>query len=583
MAEPFITSTIRGRTGVFRLSIDQKGTVGSGSGSGGSLEEIEPEISTLGRITYGEDRIGWHPEPILASFLRVTFKDPTGVIRNTFSSPVLNELDYPVTIVGPLFRWRGAVRRGLQGRPVSPRVHPTGLTEVYVYDRLAYLKEIPGVPTTGLPLADYLIGLFAEVDPDRNLLVYSDLRVENALDDPFLIDERLFDGELVGSGRGNYGSGWQQMVRLCTSHGWLLFENFQTGEFNLVHRGSMATDVFGNASKIFPTQQKEIPNFDKPAYITDVDRSLLRATSADEFVGRAGLSTIILENAGSVNWIIDGEYLVYGALVNDFTYWTITEGTVSKIEGTGRVTTPLSGGGYTAQTLGQFTAETDVRARLTFQYRGTVRSRITLTTAGGTTYWLDSSGMWQSSFNERVHGPSAVVTTGLHLAVEDFPDNGEIVVEIGANSFNNTWGECAFVLVDASNVPIDDWAFRIGENGETVKIEAVPELLAIYEPGGDTESAVITSELRQASYESINDYLVADRFAQDIRGMDNLRGALVVIAGPESVLYLQKDTGEIVNFIANGADVDIERATTQGIWLELPDQATGEISSGSGS
>lgn len=581
MSEPFITSTIRGRTGVFRLSIDQSGTPGSGSGSGGSLAEIDAEISTLGGLTYGEDRIGYNPEPILASFARITFKDPDGVIRDAFSSPVLVELDYPVTITGPTFRWRGTVRRGLQGRPVAPRVH-TGLTEVYIYDRLAYLKEIQGVPTTGLPLADYLIGVFNEVDPGRNLLVYSDLRVENALDSPLLMDERLFDGELVGSGRGDYGTAWQQMVRLCTSHGFLLFENFTTGEFNLVHRGSMATTVFMNATKVFPTQQKEIPGFDREAVVVEIDRSMLRAQRHDEFISRAGLSTIILD-ADSVNWIVDGQYLVYGALVDNFFYWPTTSGTVSKVEGTGRVTTPLAGGGYVAQNLGQFTSETDVRARLTFQYRGTVRTRVKMTTAGGSEYWLDTSGQWQTSFQERVHGPSAVVTTGLHLAVEDFPDDGEIEIEIGANSFNNTWGECAFVLVDAANVPIDDWAFRIGSNGETITIEAVPELLAIYTAGGDTEAAVITSELRQASYESINDYLVADRFAQDTPGIDNLRGAVAVIAGPETVLTLEKDTAEIVTFVANGADVDIEHAMTQGVWLELTEQATGALSSGSGS
>ncbi len=105
------------------------------------------EITDLSPLQWGSAKLGYSPF-ILSSFIEVVFDDPAGLVRDTFNA-LFEELDYPVVITGPNFLWRGMVRRGLVGRPVAVRVHRQQ-TSLFIYDRLAALKELPGISTVDL-------------------------------------------------------------------------------------------------------------------------------------------------------------------------------------------------------------------------------------------------------------------------------------------------------------------------------------------------------------------------------------------------------------------------------------------------
>jgi len=574
----FITSTIRGRLGRYTLTIER---INLGSGETAPTA-ITPLISQINPIRFGEEKIGWPSAPIYPSFTEITFIDPTGIIRDTFTDSEFQEVDYPVTITGPNFLWRGSPKRGLVGRPVASRVYgDQPLTSIFIYDRLSALKDLEGIPTVGIDLLDIIRNLFKDINPRAEIISSQDLVVTNAVNQ-YALSRRQFDAELVGEGRGDYGSGWDQMNRLCESHGLLLFMNTRTGNFDLVSRAILGTgqnfdettqiivDADGAASEISG------PSIFRTAYVESLTASGLRGKKRDEYIRHSGLKAIILENAGAINWVVDGDFLIYTGPDSDpdFTYWTKT-GTVFKLAGTTRAATNADGG-YTAQVLGNFTAEVDVRIRMFFIFVRTVKTRIKLNAFSGAEYWVDSAGIWQTSFQEKSQ-TSAVLTSGIHTALQDFPESGEVVIEIGSDggAISPSWGQVEAFLVDDTGALIVDWTFRVGGTGETITLEAVPGLLAEIDLIPTTAVADIESHLSGISAPTLNDYMVQDRLRQDLPTMDNLRGAIFRVVGPETVLSVTKDTGTLSTFVVNGCRTDLLKGLTEGVWLETPDLRAG--------
>lgn len=573
----FITSTIRGRLGRYTLTIER---VNLGSGEEAPTA-ITPLISQINPIRFGEEKIGWPSAPIYPSFTEITFIDPTGAIRDAFTDADFQELDYPVTITGPDFLWQGSAKRGLVGRPVASTVY-TPLTSIFIYDRLAALKDLAGIPTIGIDLLDIIRNLFKDINPRAEIISSQDLRVTNAFTNSYALSQRQFDAQLVGEGRGDYGNGFDQMVRFCESHGLLLFMNTRTGNFDLVSRAILGTgqdfsettqiivDADGAASEISG------PSIFRTAYLETLTASGLRGKKRDEYIRHAGLQAIIIENAGAINWVVDGDFLTYTGPDGspDFTYWTET-GTVFKLTGTTRAATTTAGG-YTAQILGNFTAETDVRIRLLFIFVRQVRTRIKLNAFSGAEYWLDAAGAWQTSFQEKTQN-SSVLTSGIHTALQDFPESGELVIEIGSEggTITPSWGQVEAFLVDDTGAFIDDWTFRVGGEGETIVLQSVPGLLAEIDGIGTTAEAEIESHLSGIAVGSLNAYMAGDRLRQDLPTMDNLRGAIFRVVGPETVLSIVKDTGELSTFVMNGCRTDLLKGLTSGVWLETPDLRAG--------
>lgn len=573
----WITSRIRGRTGIYTLTIERV-NLGSGETSPSS---ISPNIETLGRLKYGESRIGYWPNPILPSWIEITFEDKSGGIRDVVSSTELEELDYPVTIIGPNFIWNGYIKRGLVGRPTGRRIHK-GFTQIYLYDRLAFLKNVEGIPTEDIGVQGIIYNLMLQVNPNLNLLSSQDLYIGNgATSNKLALASHRYDGQLTGDGRGDYGTGWEQIVKICQSHGGFFYQNFRTGSWEFTHRGVMGTgEDFSESTRLLIDQSEpfkgfEFTGFTRTAYVENVPPSLQRGLRKDEFIGNPGLKSITIKDAGFVNFIVDPEFILYTGSPSspDFDFWVET-GSITKDVGFGTV----GGIGSTSQVVGQFSPETDVWARLEFfKYNSGITSVIYLDGNSGTEYWLDSGGVWQTSFQEKTHGPA--LGTAVHAAIEDFPESGEVTVIITNSGASAHWGHVNFFLTDNLGVPITDWTFRVGTVGENLEIDAVPDLLI----GNGSLAEVFSLQKGLIQYGSINEFIAQDRLGQDRPGLDNLKGAVRLVVGPETLLDVEKDNGLTVPMIANGAEIDFIRGETIGVWLETPEVVVGSGSAGSGS
>ncbi len=496
------------------------------------------------------------------------FFDPDGLVRDTFKG-AFDELDYPVVITGPGFLWRGAVRRGLVGRPVAVRVYKQQ-TSVFLYDRLQALQEIPGISTIDTDLLTMIRGIFIELNPGPDILGHLDLKVTNATLQQSFAQRRWDDsGELVGAGRGDYGTAKDQIEAFCRSHGLMCFMNTTTGQYNLVHRASLplnrttaALIVFDDAGLTFETQDQT-----RTAVVVVAD---LTGRRSDRFVTNQGTGTITLEDVGAIDWIVDGTFDVHDDTGTVFTYWTTT-GSVTKNAGTDRIITG-PGGGSTEQFVGVFSPVTDVRPRFRFDFVGSnIRCEIRLETAGGTVHYLADTGLWTTTVSDWSFS-SVVVTTATVIALsgEDFPAAGDLFIRLFNAGHNGQWGDVEMFLVDAAGALIDDWTFSIGTGeGAKITLKAVPALEA--GPGPVFVPATLESELTGIGFTAVNGYLVSDRLAQDIPQLDNIKGGVFAVAGPEAVLSLTDDLGVARKYVGVGGDIDFEKGTTNGVWLALDD------------
>ncbi len=405
-----------------------------------------------------------------------------------------------------------------------------------------------------------------------NILVQTDLKVTNAFTNNYLLSERLFDGELTGAGRGDYGSGQDQLEALSRSHGYIVFMNHTTGLFNIVHRASqpffrdtvtvISIDEAGNGVEVSGV-------FSRTPVILTPD---LTGRRADEFVTNQGTGTILLVDVGAIDWIIDGSFDVHDDTLTVFTYWSTT-GSITKNEGTDRVITG-GGGGSTEQFIGSFSPVTDVRPRFRFDFFGiNVRCEIRLVDPEGDTHYLADTGLWTTTVSFWEFSTSVVTqATVVALSGEDFPASGDLFIRLFADDGLRQWGDVEMFLIDGASALIDDWTFSVGTGeGASISLTAVPKLLADIDGAGTTADAVMESELTGIAYETINDYLVSDRLAQDIPQLDNIKGGVFAVAGPEAVLRVTDDAGVLRNYVAVGGDIDLEKGTTEGVWLALDD------------
>lgn len=575
----FIQNRVAGRLGRYTFSTEYSPiSLITGSGSGDTILDPPFSKATIKKITtikFGEGKIGWPSSPILPSFFEVTFHDPSGIVRDYFIDPSFEELDWPTTITGPGFLWSGYPKRGLIGRPIGPRTQFQE-TSVYFYDRLAFLKDLDGSPTTGNRLDNLFNTLFYQLDPRKLLISSTDVVTPGGVDD-YAWRTRRFDEELAGNGNGDYGTGWDQIERILSGFGMLLFHNVRTGNFEMINRTIMATEEdFPNATYIesfppFGAGEIYLTKTNRLAHVESLDRREIRATKNDQLVERGGLAAVILENAGAINWVVDPYFL---SLKDDPTppdYWVSWAGfdNITPSGGENGGVLSQTGGGFVRQGIGFFNNDVDVRAQLSVIANGVVRTRVRLVTGSGTEYWLDSSGEWQTSFQEKVHNTGAAVRV-YHEATEDFPDAGDVTVEIAANSFNNFWTGALFYLVDAASALIDDWTFRVGDRGETVTLPSMPTL-KVYIDFSNTQDAEVYSYVSGQLVGSLNEFMVQDRLRQDVPGIDNLKGLLFRVVGPETVVRIPKDTGVVKGFIVNGIEIDLKKGTTQGVWLEAKD------------
>ncbi len=561
IATEFINSTIRGRLGNYRLQI-LRDRLASGESAPAT---VELEITDLSPLRWGRAQLGYSPF-ILPSFVEVVFFDPDGLVRDTFNAP-FDELDFPVVITGPGFLWRGVVRRGLVGRPVAVRVHKQQ-TSVFLYDRLQALRELTGISTVDTVLTDMLRGIFIELNPGPDILGHLDLKVTNAtLQQSF--SQRRWNGELVGSGRGDYGTAFDQIEAFCRSHGLMCFMNTTTGLYNLVHRASLPLNrttavllQFDDAGLTFETQDQT-----RTAVVITPE---ITGRRADEFITNQGTGTITLIDVGSIDWIVDGTFDVHDETETVFTYWTTT-GSITKNAGTDRVITG-GGGGSTSQFVGSFSPETDVRPRFRFDFFGNnVRCEITLVTAGGTVHYLADNGLWTTTVSFWSFSTSVVTqATVVALSGEDFPAAGDVSILLSAAGSLRQWGDVEMFLIDGAGAVIDDWTFSIGTGeGANIELQSTPGLEA--GPGPVFVPATLESELTGIGFTAVNGYLVSDRLAQDTPGLDNIKGGVFAVAGPEAVLSLTDDAGVLRNYVGVGGDIDFEKGTTQGVWLALDD------------
>ena len=526
---------------------------------------VEREITDLSPLRWGRAQLGYSPF-ILPSFIEVVFYDPDGLVRDTFNAP-FDELDYPVVITGPSFIWRGAVRRGLVGRPVAVRVYKQQ-TSVYLYDRLQALQEITGISTVEMDLLSMVNYIFGQLNPGPDILGQLDLEVVEA-NNPQKFVERRWAGELIGSGRGDYGTAEDQIEALCRSHGLMCFMNTTTGQYNLVHRASLPL-VRNTASLIVIDDAggfSETPDQTRTPVLLTPE---ITGRRSDEFVTNQGTGSITIEDAGAINWIVDGAFENHDEGGTIFVYWDTT-GNVAKNEGTPRVITG-SGGGSTEQFVGAFSPEADVRPRFRFDFVGTnVKAEVRLVEPGGTIHYLANSGLWTTVQSEWSF-TSAVLTTATVVALsgEDFPAAGDLFILISNAGSLAQWGDVEMFLIDAASALIDDWTFSIGTGeGARITLRAVPELEA--GPGPVWIASTYASELTGIAFESINDYLASDRLAQDTPGLDNLKGGVFAVVGPEAVLRVTDDGGVERDYVAVGGDIDFIKGTTEGVWLALDD------------
>ena len=518
-------------------------------------------------MRWGRAQLGYSPF-ILPSFIEVVFFDPDGLVRDTFNAP-FDELDYPVVITGPSFIWRGAVRRGLVGRPVAVRVYKQQ-TSVYLYDRLQALQELTGISTIDQVLTDMLRGIFIELNPGPDILGHLDLKVTNAVLQQSFSQRRWDDsGELVGAGRGDYGTAQDQIEAFCRSHGLMCFMNTTTGQYNLVHRASLPLNrttavllEFDDAGLTTETQDET-----RTAVVVTPE---VMGRRSDRFTTNQGTGTITLEDVGSIDWIVDGTFDVHDDTGTIFTYWATT-GSVTKNAGTDRIITG-PGGGSTEQFVGSFSPVADVRPRFRFDFVGSnIRCEIRLVEAGGTVHYLADTGLWTTVSSNWTFS-SVVVTqaTVIALSGEDFPAAGDLFIRLFNNGNNGQWGDVEMFLVDAAGAVIDDWTFSIGTGeGAKITLRAVPGLEA--DPGPVFVPATLESELTGIGFQTVNGYLVSDRLAQDIPNLDNLKGGVFAVVGPEAVLSVTDDAGVLRNYVAVGGDIDFIKGTTEGVWLALDD------------
>ncbi len=239
------------------------------------------------------------------------------------------------------------------------------------------------------------------------------------------------------------------------------------------------------------------------------------------------------------------------------------------------------GGGDTEQFIGAFSPETSVRPRFRLDIKGNnIRVTIRIVSAGGTTFYLDSGFQWTTTVSEILFSSSVVTTiTFAPLVGEDFPIAGDLFIKVRNNGANAQWGDIDMFLIDDAGALIDDWTFTIGTSqGARITLSAVPSLEA--GPGPVFVPAELQSELTGITFDGVNFYLVSDRLAQDTPGLDNLRGGLFAVAGPEAVVRATNDLGVISDYIGNGGDIDLVRGVTDGVWLAL-DDLSGVIGSGS--
>ncbi len=393
----------------------------------------------------------------------------------------------------------------------------------------------------------------------------------NSFLNPYLLSKRRFDGELAGAGRGDYGSGFDQMEALCRSHGYMCFMDTTTGDFALYHRASMpfqrvtatliVIDADGALSEI--TGQSRTPLIITPE---------LTGRRPDEFVTNQGTGTILLEDVGAIDWIVDGAFNVVDDTGLIFEFWTTT-GNVFKNEGTDRVATG-SGGGSTEQFIGSFSPVTDVRPRFRFDFFGNnVKAEVRLVEAGGTTHYLADTGLWTTTVSEWSFSTSVLTqATVVALSGEGFPAAGDLFFKLSAANPNRQWGDVEMFLIDGASALIDDWTFSVGTGeGASITLVAVPKLLAETDGIPTLADAVMESELTGIGFATVNGYLVSDRLAQDIPQLDNIKGGVFAVAGPEAVLRVTDDLGNQVDYVAVGGDIDLERGTTNGVWLALDD------------
>lgn len=498
----------------------------------------------------------------------MVFFDPDGLVRDTFNAP-FDELDYPVVITRPSFIWRGAVRRGLVGRPVAVRVYKQQ-TSVFIYDRLQALREIPGISTIDQVIATMLEGIFKKLNPGPDILGHLDLKVTNATLQQSFGQRRWDDSvELVGAGRGDYGTAKDQIEAFCRSHGLMCFMNTTTGQYNLVHRASLPLNRTTAVLLAFDDAGLVSEDQDQTRTAVVITSNLIGRRS-DSFVTNQGTGTITLVNAGAIDWIVDGTFSIFDITETIFTYWTTT-GSVAKNSGTDRVITG-TGGGSTEQFVAAFSPETNVRPRFRFDFIGTnVKCQIRLVTAGGTVHYLADTGLWTTTVSEWSF-TSVVLTTATVVALsgESFPAAGDLFVKLSNAGALAQWGDVEMFLIDDASALIDDWTFSVGAGeGASIDLAAVPDLEA--GPGPVFVAATLESELTGIGFETVNDYLASDRLAQDIPQLDNIKGGVFAVAGPEAVLSLTDDLGVVRTYVGVGGDIDLEKGTTEGVWLALDD------------
>lgn len=575
------TSTIKGRTKTYTLTIDK-------SGYGGSSSELA--LSRNVRISFGKPFQSEFGDWVLPSNARLSFLDPDQALWDEVIDNANEEGDFTVDISdGSEFKWQGYVRFD----SVVTRLSTTTgvpVTDLYIYDGLSELKTLDAVTVAGSVhdiIDSNLLGNINDFDVEyvfehsitnegsynattlpyvdgfkfnTNVFVDSDGKPMTGADQLEVMMEtfnmRFWQRTYDTGGVGN-------LPRWAASHAWAVGQSVNVGKVTARWTGAaFVSEAIGVAATAITDDDIK----------TDMKQVLLRKAGTVETDIEIGLVEPEGATAPVLEATRDGEFAEWTGGNSD--YWDKDSVDISEDTGQATLVDTFANGDYLQQKSIWVKKGTRLFVQLIFDHtnNGLV--------PGDTTNceWrieIGGSPLATDTFTTNDFLGGGAENSGIEEITAQA--DGQLSVEIRVTSFsggNDTEvyiDDCTlYVFADEGHTPLGQWSHRTGTvstNTLPVKrksyfdnvISINPLILA---PTNGDQAAYFQTKESGTRYDSIIEHTHQDRLAMQTEHTLMLQGELWGLWPPERAFTYGGNTYRC----ASGVELDLIEETTRGTW-----------------